>query len=66
MGGRGSGRRRDAERDREMVRLYAEGLSLRDVGRRLGLSRQAVAKALERQGVPRRPRGRRSILDRSG
>jgi hypothetical protein len=49
-----------------MARLYAQGLTLKEVGLRLGLTRQAVAKALERQGVPRRPRGRRNSLDTTG
>jgi hypothetical protein len=55
MGGRGSGPKRDAERDAEMVRLRAEGLTLAEIGRRFGLTRQAVQKALDRLGVAGRP-----------
>jgi hypothetical protein len=59
MGGRGSGPKRDAERDREMLRLRAEGLTLAEVGRRFGLTRQAVQKALDRlAGTGQQPRGR--------
>jgi hypothetical protein len=57
MGGRGSGKKPDTTRDREVTRLYAEGLSLKEVGRRLGLSAEGVRRALRRLGVPRRPPG---------
>jgi hypothetical protein len=57
MGGRGSGPKRDAERDQEMARLRAEGLTLAEIGRRLGLTRQAVKAALDRLGEPARGRG---------
>jgi hypothetical protein len=50
MGGRGSGPKRDAERDREIALLRAEGLTLAEIGRRFGLTRQAVQKALDRLG----------------
>jgi DNA-binding NarL/FixJ family response regulator len=57
MGGRGSGRKPDTERDREIARLYAGGLSLKEVGRRFGLSPEGVQSALRRLGVPRCPPG---------
>jgi hypothetical protein len=50
MGGRGSGPRREAERDREMLRLRRQGLTLAAIGRRFGLTRQAVKAAIDRQG----------------
>jgi hypothetical protein len=55
MGGRGSGPRCDVERDREMQLLRAEGLTLAEVGRRVGLARQAVQKALDRHGETGQP-----------
>jgi DNA-binding CsgD family transcriptional regulator len=40
MGGLGSGRQPDQGRRREVVRLYAEGLSFGEIGLRLGVTRQ--------------------------
>ena len=43
------------ERNEEIIRLYVkEGLTLREVGGRFGLSRERVRQILERAGVPRR------------
>jgi transcriptional regulator with XRE-family HTH domain len=42
LGGLGSGRPPDEARRREAVRLRNEGLSLEEIGRRLGVSRQRV------------------------
>lgn len=41
-----------------MVDAYQDGASLAEVGRRHGISFQAVAQRLEQAGVQRRPRGR--------
>jgi transposase len=51
-------RRTHAEK-REMVeRLYVtEGLSIRQVAERMGVTFQAVQSMLARRGIPRRPRG---------
>ncbi len=51
----------DAAGERQAVELYAEGLSLGQVGDRLDVSRPVVARALERAGVPRRPRAPRAL-----
>lgn len=45
----------------EIIALYAQGLSLREVGRAVGLSYERVRQVLEAAGIPRR---RRSPLDR--
>ena len=39
----------------EVVRLYAEGLSIRQIGRRLGRSHEGVRVILRRVGVELRP-----------
>ena len=44
-----------AARARQMAREYGEGASLREIGGRHGVSRQAVRNALDRVGHPRRP-----------
>ena len=41
------------------IDLYKSGLSLNEVGRRVGAPAELVRKTLERNGVPRRPRGSR-------
>ncbi|HKI35215.1 MAG TPA: helix-turn-helix domain-containing protein [Gemmataceae bacterium] len=46
MGGLGSGRQPDEARRREVIRLRAEGLTLVEIGRRLGISRQRVDQIL--------------------
>ena len=53
MGGPGSGRgvqRRNIARELECVRLREQGLTLTEVGRRLGITAQSVANAFRRQG----------------
>jgi hypothetical protein len=50
MGGRGSGPRRDADHDWEMALLPLQRLTLAEIGRRFGLTRQAVQVALDHQG----------------
>ena len=45
--------------DPEINRLYLEGLSLAEIGRRLHMSDMAVLRRLRRAGVKTRPRGRR-------
>jgi transcriptional regulator with XRE-family HTH domain len=42
-----SGRRPDTERLRQIAALRAEGLTLKEIGRRYGISKQAVQSALE-------------------
>ena len=50
------GRKPDLVKHAEMRRLYAQGLTLREVGAKLGVSKSAVFNALRRSGVaePRR------------
>jgi hypothetical protein len=53
MGGPGSGRggqQRNLDRELECVRLREQGLTLTEIGRRLGIGAQSVARALRRQG----------------
>jgi len=38
------------------VEMYLRGMSLQEVGERLGVSHAAVRQYLERRGIPRRPR----------
>lgn len=42
--------------EREAARLYASGLSLRQIAQRMGVSDNTVLKALRAQRVPSRPR----------
>jgi hypothetical protein len=58
MGGPGSGRRRDKGRDREAVELRERGLTLAAIGHRLGITRQGVKVAPDRQGYGGPPKGR--------
>jgi transcriptional regulator with XRE-family HTH domain len=48
MGNANSGRRPDWRRWQQVAELRAQGLSLPEIGRRLGVSKQAVAHALAR------------------
>jgi Mn-dependent DtxR family transcriptional regulator len=48
MGNKNSGRKPDYERRRQMVRLRAQGATLEEIGRRLGVTRQAVSDMLRR------------------
>jgi biotin operon repressor len=48
MGNKNSGRKPDYERRRLMVRLRAQGATLEEIGRRLGITRQAVSDMLRR------------------
>jgi len=50
VGGRGSGRRADGERRREMARLRDQGLTLAAIGALLGVTRQCVKISLDRLG----------------
>jgi DNA-binding transcriptional MerR regulator len=45
-----SGRRPDLKRREQMLKLRAAGLSLAQIGKRLGISRQRVQKALSLSG----------------
>jgi transcriptional regulator with XRE-family HTH domain len=56
MGGPNSGRRPDEARRRQLLNLRAKGLTLAEIGRRLGITRQAVQGALKGSGLnlPRR------------
>jgi DNA-binding XRE family transcriptional regulator len=47
-----SGRRPDAKRRAEIARLHGGGLTMAEIGRRLGISRQAVCEALIRLRHP--------------
>jgi general stress protein YciG len=51
-GGPGGKRKRDIAREQEIVRLREQGLTLAEIGRRLGISGTSVACALKRQGRP--------------
>ncbi len=51
MGGKNSGRRADGVRRRQAASLYARGLSLAQVGSRMGCSRQAVHQLLRAIGA---------------
>ncbi len=53
-----SGRKPNVRRRSQIARLYARGLSLSEIGRRLGVTRQAVHDALVQL---RRPRPQRSV-----
>jgi transcriptional regulator with XRE-family HTH domain len=58
MGGRGSGGQPNHARRRQVARLRAEGLSLAEIGRRLGVTRVAVCRLLQRVARDReRPPG---------
>jgi hypothetical protein len=46
MGGKNSGRRPDLGRRRQAAELRAQGLSLAEVGRRLGVTKQAADQLL--------------------
>jgi transcriptional regulator len=48
MGNKNSGRRPDYERRRQMAALRAQGATLEEIGRRLGVTRQAVSDMLRR------------------
>jgi transcriptional regulator with XRE-family HTH domain len=47
----------DAERRRTIAELRQQGLTLAEIGRRLGISRQCVCQTLHRTSRPRRPLG---------
>jgi predicted ArsR family transcriptional regulator len=48
MGNANSGRRPDHQRHRLVLRLREQGLTLAEIGHRLGVTRQAVANMLDR------------------
>jgi transcriptional regulator with XRE-family HTH domain len=52
MGGKGSGRRGDPQRRRQAARLRAEGWSLPQIARALGITKQAVHLLLHPRGEP--------------
>jgi DNA-binding MarR family transcriptional regulator len=66
MGNANSGRKPDLERHRQIVALREQGLSMSAIGRRLGISRQAVADMLARIQEAGQARRRRTTTDRSG
>jgi hypothetical protein len=45
------------DRPEQMARQYHEGLTLAEVGKAHGISRQRVHQLLKKAGVPRRPTG---------
>jgi transcriptional regulator with XRE-family HTH domain len=53
MGGHGSGRKPDRPRVEEMARLRDAGLTLAEIGERLGVTRQTVHRTLARAGLSR-------------
>ena len=48
MGNKNSGRKPNQERRRQMIDLREQGLTLGEIGQRLGVTRQAVFDALRR------------------
>jgi DNA-binding XRE family transcriptional regulator len=54
-GGRGQGRWPDPERRRQVAELRARGLTLLDIGRRLGITKQAVHQCLTRPPRSQQP-----------
>jgi transcriptional regulator with XRE-family HTH domain len=58
MGGPNSGRRPDEGRRQQILELRARGLTLAEIGRRLGISRQAVQATLKETGLSLPRRGR--------
>jgi DNA-binding XRE family transcriptional regulator len=57
MGGPGSGREPDWQTQRQVSELRRQGLTLAEIGRRLGLSRQLVHHHLKAAGMPTPGRG---------
>jgi DNA-binding CsgD family transcriptional regulator len=55
MGSAYSGRRRDQARRQQVVQLRAQGMSVADIARRLGLTRQGVLHHLRPVAVPGAP-----------
>jgi hypothetical protein len=55
---RGRGRPPNLERRRLAAELRAQGLTLREIGHRLGVTHQAVSQMLERGAVQPPPQGR--------
>ena len=51
------GNKPNLQRRSDAARLYLEGLTLRQVAVKLGITYQAVHALLKRGGVPLRPRG---------
>lgn len=47
----------ELSRRRQAVMLYRDGLTLRAIAEKMGVSHQAVHKLLVKAGVERRPRG---------
>jgi transcriptional regulator with XRE-family HTH domain len=56
VGGPGSGYRRNAEHGRLMTELRRQGLTMPEIARRLGITKQAVHDMLRRLGEPPPPR----------
>jgi len=50
-----AGMRSTNERDAKIAHSYRDGATLRELGRRYGITRDQVRYVLVRQGVPRRP-----------
>ena len=55
MGGPGSGKRPDLHRQWEILRLRAQGLSIVDIARHLGVTRQAISNCYRRLGLHFKP-----------
>jgi uncharacterized protein (DUF433 family) len=55
---------RKATRNGEIAKLYEGGESLWDIGRRYGVTGEAIRKVLKRQGIERRPAGKPRIRER--
>lgn len=55
MGGPGSGKKPDLHRQWEILRLRARGLSISDIARQLGVTRQAICNCYRRLGLHFRP-----------
>src|SRR5579871_6708511 len=55
---------RNADRDAKIVEAYLSGLTIRGIGNRFGVSRELVRRAVKKEGIPARPRGRKTDPER--
>jgi transposase len=45
---------------KQAIELYKQGLTLKEIGKIVGLSHVSIMQAMKRRGIDRRPRGRKS------
>src|SRR5438270_11305495 len=58
MGGPGSGKRPNIERQWQILHLHGEGLTVSEIAQRLGVTRQAVSNCCRRIGLRFKPHPR--------